>query len=193
MPKAHNTPPVISVFGGSAPKPGTPAYLEAQQLGTLLAEKGFTVQTGGYIGTMEAVSKGAHQAGGHVIGVTCDEIERWRPIGPNKWVREELRRSTLRDRLYTLIDSCHGAVALPGGIGTLAEIALFWSEIQIQPGPARPLILVGSGWENTLKAFFSGQTGYWTPETQDLIKICPDVSRAAETLIQFLDRDYDRH
>lgn len=187
MSKAHNTPPVISVFGGSAPKPGTPAYLEAQQLGTLLAENGFTVQTGGYIGTMEAVSKGAHQAGGHVIGVTCDEIERWRPIGPNRWVREELRRATLRERLYTLIDSCQGAVALPGGIGTLAEIALYWSEIQIQPGPARPLILVGKGWEDTLEAFFSGQTGYWTPETRALIRICPDVSRAAAALLQLLE------
>lgn len=183
----HNTPPVISVFGGSAPKAGTPAYLEAQQLGTLLAEKGFTVQTGGYIGTMEAVSKGAHQAGGHVIGITCDEIERWRPIGPNRWVREELRQATLRDRLYTLIDSCDGAVALPGGIGTLAEIALFWSEIQIQPGPSRPLILVGSGWEDTLEAFFFGQTGYWTPETRNLIQVCPTVSRAAEILLQCLE------
>jgi uncharacterized protein (TIGR00730 family) len=187
MSNTLNAPPVISVFGGSAPKPGTPAYLEAQQLGTLLAESGFTVQTGGYIGIMEAVSKGAHQAGGHVIGVTCDEIERWRPIGPNRWVQEELRRATLRDRLSTLIDSCHGAVALPGGIGTLAEIALFWSEIQIQTGPLRPLILVGSGWENTLEAFFSGQTGYWTQETRNLIQICPDVSQAAETLIQCLE------
>lgn len=66
----------IAVFGGSQPKEGDPAYAEAYELGSLLAQAGHTVLTGGYIGTMEAVSRGAAEAGGHVIGVTCEEIER---------------------------------------------------------------------------------------------------------------------
>lgn len=53
----------VTVFGGSQPKPGTPAYEEARQLGELLAQRGHTVLTGGYIGTMEAVSRGAAHAG----------------------------------------------------------------------------------------------------------------------------------
>ncbi len=65
----------VSVFGGSQPKEGDAAYTEAQELGRLLAERGHTVLTGGYIGTMEAVSRGANEAGGHVIGVTCEDIE----------------------------------------------------------------------------------------------------------------------
>ena len=55
--------------------------------------------TGGYIGTMEAVSRGAAEAGGHVIGVTCEEIEAWRPVRVNAWVKEEIRRKTLMERL----------------------------------------------------------------------------------------------
>lgn len=39
----------------------------------MLAERGHIVLNGGYIGTMEAVSRGAAEAGGHVIGVTCEE------------------------------------------------------------------------------------------------------------------------
>ena len=57
------------------------AYAEALALGELLAQRGHTVLTGGYMGTMEAVSDGAAAAGGHVIGVTCDEIGRFaRPL-----------------------------------------------------------------------------------------------------------------
>src|SRR5262245_61788773 len=109
----------ISVFGGSQPKEGSPAYYEAMELGRLLAQRGHTVLTGGYIGTMEAVSRGAHEAGGHVIGVTCEDIETWRPIKANRWVKEERRMKTLVERLHALIHESDAAMALPGGAGTL--------------------------------------------------------------------------
>ena len=60
----------VTVFGGAQPKEGTPAYEEARELGSLLAQRKHAVLTGGYMGTMEAVSRGASEAGGHVIGVT---------------------------------------------------------------------------------------------------------------------------
>ena len=78
----------ITVFGGAQPKEGTPAYEEARELGALLAQRGHAVLTGGYMGTMEAVSRGASEAGGHVIGVTCIDIEEWRGSSPNQWVKE---------------------------------------------------------------------------------------------------------
>ncbi|HLE92709.1 MAG TPA: LOG family protein, partial [Anaerolineales bacterium] len=117
----------ITVFGGSQPKEGDAAYAEAQDLGRLLAERGHTVLTGGYIGTMEAVSRGACEAGGHVIGVTCEDIEAWRPIKANAWVKEEIRKKTLIERLHALIHDSDAALALPGGAGTLAEISLMWN------------------------------------------------------------------
>ena len=113
----------ITVFGGSHPKIGSPAYAEAYELGKLLAQAGHAVLTGGYIGTMEAVSCGAAEAGGHVIGVTCDEIEKWRGVKANAWVREERHFQTLEQRLIELVHACDAAIALPGGPGTLTEIA----------------------------------------------------------------------
>ena len=62
--------PVVSVYGSARIQPDHPAYKEAEQVGMLLASAGYTVQTGGYGGVMEAASKGAAQAGGHVIGVS---------------------------------------------------------------------------------------------------------------------------
>lgn len=180
---AYNTAmKIITVFGGSLPIPGSDAYLEAYKLGKQLGEEGYAVQTGGYIGTMEAVSKGASEAGGHVIGVTCDEIEAWRPVAPNQWVKEQKRRSTLRERLFVLIDECDGAIALPGGIGTLAEIALTWAQLQIQPEDQRPLILLGEGWKETMETFMDVLGEYIKDADQQRIVLEPTVPRAVAWL-----------
>ncbi len=144
----------VTVFGGSKPVPGDPEYEDAVKLGNYLGASGFVLLTGGYIGTMEAVSRGAALAGGHVVGVTCDQIETWRPVAPNKWVMEEIRYSTIRERLYALIDGCDVAIALPGGIGTLAEVAVMWSQLQTGASLPRPIILVGKGWETSMRSFF---------------------------------------
>jgi uncharacterized protein (TIGR00730 family) len=172
----------VSVFGGSSPKPGEPAYQEAQRLGALLGTAGYTVLTGGYIGTMEAVSRGTAEAGGNVIGVTCEEIEAWRPGGANAWVTEERRFSTLRERLFTLIDTCQAAIALPGGAGTLTEISLMWNQMITRSLPPRPLILVGPGWEAVFKEFFKHQETYIPTSQRELLKFSPDVDGAFKYL-----------
>jgi uncharacterized protein (TIGR00730 family) len=145
--------PVIAVFGSSGPRPDSPAYEEARELGGLLAGSGFAVATGGYSGTMAAVSQGAAEAGGHVIGVTCDQIERFRPLGPNQWVMEEIRYPTLRERLIHLVEQNQGMVVLPGGIGTLSEMTLAWSFLQVGEISPRPLVLLGDLWQATMSAF----------------------------------------
>lgn len=145
----------ISVFGSSAPQPGTAAYEEARLVGRLLAEAGFAVATGGYSGTMTAVSQGAGEAEGHVIGVTCDQIERFRPLGPNRWVKEEIRYETLRERLLHLVTQSDGMIVLPGGIGTLSEMTLAWNFLQVGEVAARPLVLLGPLWQQTIQAFYS--------------------------------------
>ncbi|MDI6769276.1 MAG: LOG family protein [Anaerolineales bacterium] len=172
----------ITVFGGSQPQPGSPAYAEAYELGKLLAEAGHTVLTGGYIGTMEAVSRGASEAGGHVIGVTCEEIERWRPVRANGWVKEEWRRETLMERLQVLIEACDAAIALPGGPGTLTEIALTWNLMIVHSMPPKPLILVGAGWRSVFDRFFDKFHSYMPINQRELVSFAPDVQSAVQTL-----------
>ena len=77
---------IVAVYGSAAPKPGSPLYQNALELGRLLAQADYTVMTGGYGGTMEAVSRGASEASGTTLGVTCAEIEQYRPGGANPWV-----------------------------------------------------------------------------------------------------------
>ena len=172
----------ITVFGGSQPKAGDTAYNEAQELGRLLAQRGHAVLTGGYIGTMEAVSRGAHEAGGHVIGVTCEAIENWRKVGPNPWVKEERRRKTLFERIQALIEGCDAALALPGGPGTLAEIALMWNLMIVESLHRRPLILIGGGWQSVLGQVFTQLDGYTPAHQRELLSFAPDIQTAVEKL-----------
>ena len=172
----------ISVFGGSQPKEAEPAYAEARELGKLLAERGHTVLTGGYIGTMEAVSRGAREAGGHVIGVTCEDIETWRAVKPNSWVMEEIRKKTLIERLHTLIHESDAALALPGGAGTLTEIALMWNLMIVESLHRRPLILVGRGWQSTFDQFFRELGSYMTAPQREILYFAEDVHTALRML-----------
>lgn len=172
----------ITVFGGSSPKPDDVAYRDAQKLGRLLAEAGFSVQTGGYIGTMEAVSRGAAQAGGHVIGITCEEIERWRPVNPNPWVIEEERYPTLKLRLFALIENCDAAISLPGGIGTLQEIVVMWSQLQIGAISPKPLILVGEAWEQTIRVFYQKLGFYISQRDRMLIRFSENIDASVQLL-----------
>ncbi len=172
----------ISVFGGSHPKPGSPAYEEARQLGELLAKHGHTVMTGGYIGTMEAVSRGASEAGGHVIGVTCAEIERWRDVGANQWVEEEWRRETLIERMQVLIGECDAAIALPGGIGTLTEIALMLNLMVVEFMHRRPLILVGNGWQSVFDQFSTHFDVYISGKFGEFAQYAENVETAVKII-----------
>ena len=168
----------ITIFGGAQPQPGTPPYDEAYHLGKVLAERGHAVLTGGYIGTMEAVSKGASEAGGHVIGVTCAEIENWRPIAANAWVKEERRAETLLERLNWLINGCDAAIALPGGPGTLTEISLMWNLLVVESIHRRPLILVGEGWRAIFNQVFEATGEYTSVNAKTLLLFAEDVESA---------------
>ena len=102
----------IAVFGSGYPlAPSDTLYAEARALGRLLAEAGFEVATGGYDGAMAAVSQGARDAGGHVIGVTLTLFD---PEPPNPWLTEERRVGTFAERLATL--NQHVRAQTPWGI-----------------------------------------------------------------------------
>lgn len=180
MPK---TPFRVAVFGSSLPKPGDPAYTEALTLGKLLGENGYLVLTGGYVGTMEAVSCGAAQQGAHVIGVTCDEIEKFRPVGPNPWVKEEMRFPTLRSRLMGIIDACDAALVLPGGIGTLAEMTMMWNHLLVGAISPRPLVLIGAGWSRIIDLLFTTMNEYIPIDQRAWISLAEDIYTAQQQLL----------
>jgi len=176
---------VISVFGSSAPEPGSADYEAARDLGRRLAQAGFTVQTGGYVGVMEGASRGANEAGGHVIAVTCDQIEDFRPLKANQWVKEEIRHPTLRERVLYLVDCCDGIIVMSGGIGTLSELALAWSFAQVGEMKPKPIIPVGGLWQRTLAAFVD--RAYIRPEHVALLELVRTPAEAVEVITKHVN------
>lgn len=173
----------ISVFGGSSPEQGSTAYNQAYQLGKLLGSAGMTVMTGGYMGTMEAVSRGASEAGGFVIGVTSKAIEAYRPVSPNQWVDEEWRFEGFKERLNALVEECDAAFALPGGIGTLLEICLTWNQLVINAIQPKPLIIIGDAWQTVINTFFDELSEYIPVQNRDYITFASDPNTAFEILM----------
>jgi hypothetical protein len=131
---------------------------------------------------MEAVSQGAAQEGGHVIGITCDEIEAWRPVKPNKWLQEEIRFPSVLERLSALINYCDGALALPGGVGTLAEVAVMWVQLQTKAIQARPFILIGTAWEKTFSQLYKTQNDHIPMQHRKYISFARDEVTAFQLL-----------
>jgi len=174
----------VAVFGSANALEGDDLYDLAYQLGKLLAEAGHTVMTGGYCGTMEATSRGASEAGGHTIGVTSKEIESFRPGGPNPWVREVIPSVTLGDRIAILTRQADAFVALPGGVGTLAEVATAYNLIAIGAIRVRHLIVIGEGWKQTFEAFFNGQSASVNASTRAILQFAADAKSAAALLQQ---------
>lgn len=143
---------VVAVFGSSRLAPESRTYREAVDLGASLASVGATVATGGYGGAMEAVSRGAHEAGGQVIGVTAPSTFPDR-IGHNAYVTSEIRAETISQRIHKLVDIADAYIALPGSLGTATEVLVAWNEIYVAPMARRtpkPLILVGDAWANLI-------------------------------------------
>jgi uncharacterized protein (TIGR00730 family) len=140
--------PVVAVFGSSGSVRDSGEYTDAMRCGRLLAEAGFAVATGGYAGTMEAVSRGAVEAGGTAIGVTAPGVFPGRP-GANPYVTEEMPADGLPARIDRLLAVSAASIALPGSIGTLAELLLAWNlafVARFTDGAPKPVVTVGPGW-----------------------------------------------
>jgi uncharacterized protein (TIGR00730 family) len=140
--------PIVAVFGSSQTTPGSTDWDDAIRAGTRLADAGFDVVTGGYGGTMEAVSQGAHEAGGHVIGVTAPSLFPGRSIA-NPYVGELIEAQSLANRIDIMLQRSRATLALPGSIGTAAELIISWNTNHIlrrSGGALLPAAAIGPAW-----------------------------------------------
>ena len=173
----------IAVFGSSVVQPDSAEYLEAVAVGRLLAENAYTVVTGGYDGVMAAASQGAAEAGGHVLGVTMEarsKLESEQQV--NRWVKESIPHSTMRERLYELVEISDAYVIMPGGVGTLQELAEAWQLMRIGDMAYKPLIAYGPFWQTTLTPMLDS---IHIPEP---IKALVSFANAPEDVVPILQR-----
>ena len=174
---------IVAVFGSASPKPGDKLYQLAIDFGQVLGKAGYQVMTGGYCGTMEATCKGARQtASAHTIGVTCNEIEAYRPGRANVYVIEEVRTQTLSERIDYMIRHADAFIALQGGVGTLAEIMLTYNMMIIGAIERKPFVLIGESWASLGTHFFEELEGHVPAFAKELLIFVDTVDEAVLAL-----------
>ncbi len=85
--------------------------------------------------------------------------------------------------------NCDAAIALPGGIGTLLEVALTWNQLAVDIIPPKPMILLGNGWHTIMEAFFAELGEYVSMQDRQYLAFAPNPGAALELLTQFLGLD----
>ncbi len=140
---------IVTIFGGSRCSEKSEEYQQAKQVGAMLAEAGFTICTGGYLGVMEAASRGAREKGGRVFGIVMNQFKS----EPNRYLTDKVATDHFYDRLQNLITRSVGFIALRGGMGTVTEISLVWNKLQTGVLAKRPMILLGDCWKDVVQAW----------------------------------------
>lgn len=140
---------IVTIFGGSKCREGSEEYEQARKLGALLAQAGYTICTGGYLGVMEAASRGAREQGGRVLGIVMNQFK----AEPNRFLTDKVASGHFYERLQHLITRSVGFIALRGGMGTVTEVSLVWNKLQTRVIENRPLVLLGESWKPIINAF----------------------------------------
>jgi uncharacterized protein (TIGR00730 family) len=147
----HFVGPCVTIFGSARFGEQHPVYAQARALGAAVARLGFTVMTGGGPGVMEAANRGARDAGGPSVG--CN-IELPFEQAPNAYLDRWVTCRYFFVRKVLLFKYSYAFVALPGGLGTLDELAEALTLIQTGKIRQFPVVLMG--------------VQYWTPFTEML-------------------------
>lgn len=133
--------PSVSMFGSARTPPGHPWYRKAEQTARLLSDAGFSVVSGGGPGVMEAANKGAQAGKSPSIGVNI-ELPLEQTANEYQDISLHFRHFFARKVMFVKYASAY--VVLPGGFGTLDELAEILTLVQTGKTRRIPIILVGS-------------------------------------------------
>ncbi len=131
----------VTIFGSARTAPGEPYYIKTEYLARRLAEKGFSIITGGGPGIMEAGNKGALDGGGISVGLN---IKLPYEQKPNVFANLPIDFKYFFIRKVMFIKYAVAYVILPGGLGTLDELFEALTLIQTRRIRRFPVILMGS-------------------------------------------------
>src|SRR5215469_14520162 len=178
---------IVTVFGSSRSLEDSADYEEARVLGRALAKHGFAVCSGGYAGVMEAVSRGAKEAGGKTYGVTAEFFA----AKTNPWIDVEVRMKTWQERLFELIRLGDAFVACKGGTGTLVELAVVWEMLNKSVISGKPFAALGDFWTPVLDRVREVELGHpapWGEANGRLVHVAASHEDAVSHLVSKLGR-----
>jgi hypothetical protein len=180
----HFVGPCITVFGSARYAESHPYYEIGREVGRRVAELGFTAMTGGGPGLMEAVNRGAREAGGRSVG--CN-IMLPKEQQPNRYLDRSVTCRYFFVRKVLLFKYSYAFIGLPGGLGTLDE--LFEALTLIQTGKVKhfPVVLFGTAYWQGLYEWLEGRVcGEGKIDAKDLtlFHVTDDPSEAVAWVVK---------
>lgn len=177
--------PSVSIFGSARTRPDHPYYLKAEKIARLLSDSGFSVVSGGGPGIMEAANKGAHAGKSSSIGLN---IELPREQKPNPYQDISLNFRHFFSRKVMFVKYATAYIVLPGGFGTLDEMAEILTLIQTGKSRKIPIILVESAFWSGLIEWFKDslvEEGTIKPSDLDLIQVIDQPEQVVNAIFEF--------
>lgn len=179
--------PSVSIFGSARFKPDNPYYKASEELARLLSDSGFAVVSGGGPGVMEAVNKGGFAGKSASVGLN---IKLPHEQSGNAYQDISVNFKYFFARKVMFVKYASAYVVMPGGFGTLDEMAEILTLVQTGKSKKIPIILYGSEfWEGLIEWFKSSLVvnGTISAEDLNLFHVTDDPQFVVDTIFNFYE------
>ena len=177
--------PAVSVFGSSHFEPDNPYYSITEEIASLLSKNGFAVVSGGGPGIMEAANKGAYHGPSPSVGLNII-LPKEQP--PNAYQDIAINFRHFFSRKVMFVKYAAAYVVLPGGFGTLDELAEMLTLVQTRKTLPIPIILVGSEfWGGLVTWIREVMVGHGTirPEDLQLFQVLDKPHEVVDAIVEY--------
>jgi uncharacterized protein (TIGR00730 family) len=179
--------PSVSIFGSARTGPEDPYYELAERISRALSDAGFSVVSGGGPGIMEAANKGAQAGRSLSVGLNI-QLPHEQHNNAHQDIALSFRHFFSRKVMFVKYASAY--VVLPGGFGTLDELAEILTLVQTGKSRRIPIILVG-------EKFWRGLIDWWSEvlvaegtiseEDLKLFEVIDDPQQVVEAIFDFYE------
>ena len=179
--------PSVSMFGSARTAPDHPYYQLAEEIARALSDAGFSVVSGGGPGIMEAANKGAFDGKSPSIGLNI-ELPHEQSGNPYQDLSLNFRHFFTRKVMFVKYASAY--VVLPGGFGTLDELAEILTLVQTGKTRRIPIILVKSSFWEGLAGWFRdtlAAEGTIDPEDLDLFRVVDEPQAVVDAIFDHFE------
>lgn len=178
--KLAHAKPSVSMFGSARFGQDHPTYLLGERIARMLSDAGFNIVSGGGPGMMEAFNKGAHAGKSYSIGLN---IQLPHEQATNQYQDISLFFRHFFSRKVMFVKYASAYVVMPGGFGTLDEMAEILTLIQTGKSRRIPIVLVETRfWGGLVNWFKEAMVRKQTINPEDL-----DLFHVVDTPEEVLD------
>lgn len=177
--------PSVSIFGSARTAKDNPYYELTEEIAHKLSDAGFSIVSGGGPGIMEAANKGAQQGKSPSIGVNIQLPHEQRS---NDYQDISVYFRHFFSRKVMFVKYACAYVVMPGGFGTLDELAEILTLVQTEKTRKIPIILVHSPfWDGLLEWFKQTlvKEGTINSDDIDLMTVADDADAVVEQIVKY--------